>query len=351
MAVGSPLRGCLARLLALLLALSLAAAQGQPFSRNALYGVTYAPFNLDLDSICLPTARVTEDMAIIAEVADRVRLYNVAVCPEATDAVLDFAAENGMRVVLGLFISNDTALNMAEMGAVVPLLEAYGAIVDAVVVGNEAVFVGGVDPFVLVSYVEDTRKALRESGFQHPVSTAEVWPIFESPIGPTIANASDFICLQMQPYWEGWDVVCPENTPFECLGAGEYVHAKAAGLERLFGKQVWACESGWPTEGERCCQGSRDNARDGLLAGPSVENATIFMSDFVRAARQEGRPFFYHTVFDGEWKRIWAPCMECKGLDTQLTNPMCNTCEVDYHWGFYDFTRNPKPGFTLVPAP
>ena len=134
-----------------------------------------------------------------------------------------------------------------------------------------------VDPFTVVGYIESSRAALRESGFGHPVTTAEVWPTYESSIGSVIVNASDIICMNMQPYWEGWDIECPQNTPYTCIGAGEYIHAKAAGLEQLFGKEVWACESGWPTTGERCCLDERNNARSGLLVSMATWPLIICM--------------------------------------------------------------------------
>lgn len=317
------------------------------FSTRPLYGVTYSPFALDLSTMCLPPASVEADMLKISENAERVRIYNIAVCPDNTNVILNFAKANNMKVLVGLFISDDTALNNAEMDALLPLMKNHGDVVDAVVVGNEPVFVEGIDPAQLVKYIEDARETLRSNGFLHPVTTAEVWPIYESDVGPSIAEASDFICMNMQPYWEGWDVICPPDVPYTCLQAGEYVHAKSDGLAKLFGKEVWICESGWPTQGERCCTGDRDNARAGLLAGPSVENATLFANELVGIARQNGRPYFYHSIFDEDWKRIWAPCRECKGLETSLTDPNCNTCEVDYHWGVFGFDRTRKAGFTI----
>ena len=152
--------------------------------------------------------------------------------------------------------------------------------------------------------------------------------------------------MNMQPFWEGWDIVCPTGIDYECLSAGRYVHAKANGLSQYFNKPVWICESGWPTQGERCCEG-RPNARDGLLAGPSEANATIFIQEIVEEGRWTNRPTYIHAMFDEDWKRIWAPCGTCEGLSTQVTDPSCNTCEVDYHFGIFDFNRQPKPGVGL----
>ena len=58
---------------------------GQYPSSTSLFGVTYSPMALNLSSICLQTEQVEIDMTIIREVADHVRLYNLAVCPEITE--------------------------------------------------------------------------------------------------------------------------------------------------------------------------------------------------------------------------------------------------------------------------
>lgn len=67
------------------------AVQGQEYhdgqypSSTPVFGVTYSPFALDLDTICLPPEQVEEDMLIIKDVADHVRTYNLASCPENLD--------------------------------------------------------------------------------------------------------------------------------------------------------------------------------------------------------------------------------------------------------------------------
>lgn len=183
-----------------------------------------------------------------------------------------------------------------------------------------------------------------------PVTTAEVWPVLESSVGQTLVDAIDFVCMNMQPYWEGWDVVCPEDVDYECSSAGNYIHLKAAGLQGYFNKSVWVCEAGWPTQGERCCQG-RPSARDGLLAGPSQANASIVLNEVVQGGRESGRPTYIHAIFDEDWKRIHAPCGTCEGLSTLLEDPSCSTCELDYHFGIFYSNRTMKPGISLPAAP
>jgi len=322
---------------------------GQYPSSTPLFGVTYSPFALDLETMCLPPEQVETDMQIIKEVADHVRIYNLASCPENVEIILRFCVENNMRVILGIYISGDEESNDREMNALAPLLQLYGQIVDAVVVGNETLFLEILPLDQLISYIEKAKAIVADSSYQIPVSTGEVWPVYESDVGPQLVEATDFVCMNMQPYWEGWDIVCPTNIDYECASAGDYVHRKAAGLEGYFQKPVWVCESGWPTEGERCCEG-RDNARDGLLAGPHTSNSTVFISELVDFGREANRPTYVHAMFDEDWKRIWAPCGTCEGLSTLLEDPTCDTCEVDYHFGIYTFDRTLKAGLQLPNA-
>lgn len=202
----------------------------------------------------------------------------------------------------------------------------------------------------LLFYVNEVKGIVLETDYDIPVTVAEIWPVYESVVGQPLVDAIDFVCLNIQPFWEGWEVICPTGIDRECVSAGKYIHLKAEGLEEYFEKPVWICESGWPTDGERCCEG-RANARDGLLAGPSQGNATIYLEEMVEEGREANRPTYVHAMFDEDWKRIWAPCGTCEGLSTLLEDPFCDSCELDYHWGIYDFDRLPKPEVTLPLPP
>lgn len=177
---------------------------------------------------------------------------------------LDFCKKNGLRVVLGLYFSEDEARNEAEINNLPNVLEQYGDILDAVLFGNEALFLELIEYRYLIEYLNRGKEIIKKSPYPTiPVSVSEVWPVYESDAGIELIKELDFICMNMQPFWEGFDITCPVNVEYDCADAGEYVNLKADGLESFFGKPVWACESGWPTEGERCCFGRRF-AIDGL---------------------------------------------------------------------------------------
>ena len=114
--------------------------QRELFSTKSLYGITYSPFDRNPATICLPVRTVEQDMKLIHQIADRVRLYSISTCRANTEAILEFASANGMKVLLGLFMSRNTNLNDAEIDLVLPLMETYSEIIEGVVVGNEVVF-------------------------------------------------------------------------------------------------------------------------------------------------------------------------------------------------------------------
>ena len=55
------------------------------------------------------------------------------------------------------------------------------------------------------------------------------------------------------PYAEGRPVECPLRAKNNCIDAASYANARATGLSKFYTKDVWVCETGWPTDGRRCC--------------------------------------------------------------------------------------------------
>lgn len=158
--------------------------------------------------------------------------------------------------------------------------------------------------------VQEVKDIVAESKYKIPVAPTEVWPVYESKHGPAIVAASDFLCMNMEPYYEGRPAIC---TTSKCTSAAKGVHKKAEALEARYGKPVWICESGWPTAGERCCT-EREWAIPGLHAVPNITNGERYVQELVLGGRAVQRPTFVHSFADADWRRIWAPCEDCKWL-------------------------------------
>ncbi|GMH43219.1 hypothetical protein BSKO_11141 [Bryopsis sp. KO-2023] len=337
----------------LVLCVLLASAAG---SQGKLHGLTHSPLSMNHLDLCIDKNTLLANMELVAQYSKNFRVYSIATCQENTKAVLDFARERKMGVMLGVWISKDVALNKAEMKAMRKYTRLYKDVIEAVIVGNEPIFVIKLDVDDLLGYMKSAKTFLTKRKINIPVTTAEVWPLFQfnTTVGQALVDHSDFICMQIQPYWEGFSVRCADDPDAEddCVDAGTHVELKAQEIEDLYNKEVVICETGWPTFGETCCEG-REFSKDGFKAVPSEKGATEFLEDLVAATSKSGRPYYYHEAIDADWKRIWAPCTECTGLTPDFgcspsrPNP---GCEVDYHFGLFTNEKVLK-NITIPTAP
>lgn len=331
------------KMLVLLLALAVFAPAKPSFGK--LHGLTHSPLSMNILDQCVDRQVLMANMELVAQHANNFRVYAIGSCPENTKAVLDFARERKLGVMLGIWISANEELNKVEMKALRQFAKSHEDVIEAVIVGNEMIFVQKLGLKTVLKYMRRAKKQLKRLDVNLPVTTAEVWPLFEfnNTVGAALAKESDFICMQIQPFWEGFSVRCEDDPDAEedCVDAGTHVENKAKEIEALYNKEVIICETGWPTVGERCCEG-RDFSKDGFKAIPSEEGATKFIEDLVAATAKSGRPYYYHEAIDADWKRVWAPCTECEGLTPDFgcspTRELTG-CEVDYHFGLFTSDR------------
>lgn len=80
-------------------------------------------------------------MEIMAPMAHSIRTYSLANCYENMKVVCESARKNDQTILLGLWISQDEDANEVEIGALMDFMHKCGDVVEAVVVGNEALFI------------------------------------------------------------------------------------------------------------------------------------------------------------------------------------------------------------------
>ncbi|GFH21933.1 glycosyl transferase, partial [Haematococcus lacustris] len=102
-------------------------------------GLNYSPFAFNSTRFCLTSGEVARDLALIASHTTDLRLFGVAACLAATHQILAASVGLGLRVMLGLWISQDAAGNEQELSALPYLLHQYRGVISSVAVGNEAV--------------------------------------------------------------------------------------------------------------------------------------------------------------------------------------------------------------------
>jgi len=333
---------------------------GKASGCKPLHGVTYDPFSAGQENMCLPVEQVVIDVQIMATITKSIRIYSLAVCPETTMALMEEARNHGLSVLLGVFIGESADDNELELEMIETVMEEYSGVVQAVVVGNNAIINGKIgsnnrystrmlnNVELLVGYIGRVKEILSKNGWNHQVSTAEGWGVWESEHGAPLAESIDFICLEMNPYYEGFSVECPAEGRTDCISAADYANAKAEGLSEYYTKDVWVCETGWPTAGDSCCTGIPDEVNQ-YQAVPSPATASLYLQEFVEDV--DGRPYYISSAFDRDWRRIWSPCPFCAEMNLALSsfeNGICDLCEQDYQLGIFDQYRQRKSDY-LIP--
>lgn len=159
-------------------------------------------------------------MAIIAKMARSVRIYNIAVCYDCTVMIMENAKKYGMTVLMGLWMEgNNPDIFENEFAALPEFMSKYGDIIEYVIVGNEPAFIEEIEMDLIIESYQRVKKFLVDNGYNHLASVAEVWPALETEEGFRLVKELDFVCMNMQPYWEGFYAVCPGNVT-DCVPAG-----------------------------------------------------------------------------------------------------------------------------------
>lgn len=195
-------------------------------------------------------------------------------CIEGNEFVPRIAHANGMKTLVGAWLSNDLEKNEQEIEALIAL--ASEGCVDIAAVGNEVMYRKDLTEDQLIDYINRVKVAL--PGI--PVGYVDAY--YEFSHRPRITEICDVILTNCYPYWEG----CPIEYSFNHMKS-MFESAKNAGN----GKRVIITETGWPSEG-------------GSLKGSfaSNENAMKYFIDTQNWSRQQAIEIFYFSSFDEAWK-------------------------------------------------
>ncbi|GAM85334.1 hypothetical protein ANO11243_033410 [Dothideomycetidae sp. 11243] len=190
------------------------------------YAISYTPYTAD--GLCKTYDTVTSDIARIHRAGFSVlRLY--ATDCRAVRSVGLAAVANGMRMILGLHISEDGVQASSIDEQVLQIKdfvvedEAHLTAIDAVIVGNEAIFNRFATVEEVTSALSEVRSTLRDAGYLGPVTTTE-------PYG-TLLQYADALCLAT-------DMIAANLLPFfhadvAARAAGDLVRDQMAVLETL----------------------------------------------------------------------------------------------------------------------
>jgi len=299
--------------------------QQAPDFRGILPSISYAPFEPG-HTVADPAAdseKIRDDLRKFSTITRAVRLYTAT---EGSELVPPIAAEFGVKVMVGTWISKDTNRNDRELDAAIDLARRNSNVIG-VIVGNETIYRGeqipidnllpvserdpGSDEFKRILAEEAQRTndaetqpeekrslALKWANDENdvhrltrliqrvkksvnvPVTTGEIYSVWSEH--PELAYSADFIGAHVLPYWE-------QHASTEAV---DQAVDRYQFLRNQFpGKRIMIAEFGWPSAGYNL-----GSAVPGRFAQAAV------LRNFVTRAEAIGIDYNIVEAVDQPWK-------------------------------------------------
>lgn len=242
--------------------------------KNGVHGLCFSPYTEGQGTgDTLTEAQIRRRMSIIAPHTKWVRSFS---CTGGNELTPEIAKENGLKTLVGVWISNDRERNEKEIEQLVKL--ANEGLVDMVSVGNEVLLRGDLAEHELIGYIDKVRQLIPS---HIPIGYTEAYYQFIEK--PNLVNACDVILANCYPFWEG----ASNET---ALGFIQKMYTLTKNVAN--GKQVIIAETGWPSKGD-----------DVELAQPSNINAMKYFINIQSWTQNENISAFYFSSFDESWKK------------------------------------------------
>ena len=243
------------------------------------YCVSYAPFRGGQNPLVAATRveawQIDEDLALLSKFTGCVRTYSV---DDGRDDVLKSARRYGLKVLHGVWVSNNPAKTRVQIETAIAYAKAYPDVIAAVVVGNEVLLRGEMSALDLMAAIREVKAHV-----SMPVTYADVWEFWLRY--PDVQNAVDFVTIHVLPYWEDF--------PIPASRAAAHVAAIRARVAAVFpSKEIVIGEFGWPSAGRM-----REGAR------PSPSNQARAITETLALAEREKFRVNIIEAFDQPWKR------------------------------------------------
>ena len=240
--------------------------------QNGMHGICFSLYEDGQKPGDIITAeQVNRRIKILKPHTNWVRSFS---CIEGNEHIPRIAHQNGMKTLVGAWLSDDLELNEKEIESLIAL--AKEGCVDIAAVGNEVMYRKDLTEDQLIEYINRVKVALPNI----PVGYVDAY--YEFSHRPRITEVCDVILTNCYPYWEG----CPIEYSLNHMQS-MFFSAKDAGK----GKRVIITETGWPSEG-----GSLK------AAVATNENAMRYFIESVNWTKQNNIEIFYFASFDESWK-------------------------------------------------
>ncbi|MGA9950250.1 MAG: beta-(1-6) glucans synthase [Xanthobacteraceae bacterium] len=241
--------------------------------------ISYAPFRDGQDPLVPGTTvsaeQIDQDLALLSRYTDCIRTYSNA---NGLDQIPAIAQRHGLKMLMGLWLANNVALNRQQVATAIDLAKKYPDVISAVVVGNEVLLRGELSATDLGAIIREVK-----SQVSMPVTYADVWEFWLRH--SDLQNDVDFVTIHILPYWE--DVPLPAS-----VAAAHVADIREKVARAIPDKEIVIGEVGWPSAGRM-----REAAR------PSPSNQARVITETLELARRQNFRVNVIEAFDQPWKR------------------------------------------------
>ena len=249
------------------------AKQFSEILNEGLHGLCFSPYiEGQAAGDILSANQIKRRLDLIAPHTEWIRTFS---CTEGNELIPEIAHTNGLKVVVGAWISADKERNEQEIQSLIVLAKA--GLVDIAAIGNEVLHRDEISEQELIGYIKRVRAALPDS---IPVGYVDAYYQFLNR--PNLVASCDVILANCYPFWEGADSDFALNYLNRML---ELTQLSANG------KKVIITETGWPSKGENI-----------EAAVPSRLNAMKYFIAVQDWAKNNEIELFYFSSFDESWK-------------------------------------------------
>ncbi|MFU8790081.1 MAG: glycosyl hydrolase family 17 protein [Methylobacter sp.] len=273
---------------------------GSDVPSGKLNSLSFAPFREGqgpLDGIFPSPEQIDADLRLMGEKTHSIRTY--ASAEGSMPVIPELAKKYGLKMIQGAWLGAIEADNKTEIAEVIRSANAHPDVVKRVIVGNEVLLRGDLEPEQLVEYIREVKRSVKQ-----PVSYADVWSMYMKY--PDLIKEVDFVTIHILPYWED-EPITVEQAPGHIERIFKQVQQEINAIAP--GKAILIGESGWPGEG-----------RQRGWAVPSVVNEAKFIRELIKVANKNGFDVNIVEAFNQSWKS------EFEGV-------------VGANWGLYSVDR------------
>ncbi|MDD2723066.1 MAG: exo-beta-1,3-glucanase [Methylovulum sp.] len=289
---------------------------GPDVPEGKLNSLSFAPFwegQGPMDEIFPSVAQLDSDLHLMSKKTHSIRTYASAegTMPE----IPALARKYGLTMIQGAWLGSVKKGNKLELDELIRSANANPDVVKRVIVGNEVLLRGDLEPEELIQYIREVKQAVKQ-----PVSYADVWSMYMKY--PELIKEVDFITIHILPYWED-EPIAVDEAPAHIERIYKHVQQEAETIAPS--KPILIGESGWPSEG-----------RQRGWAVPGVVNEAKFIRGLIKVANANGFDYNIVEAINQSWKSELEGVVGANwglfSIDREEVFPLTGKVYENPHW-------------------